>query len=315
MELVFNELCLESQAGNFHAAREWMQGLIQTLVAACQAGMPRALRTSVPLDPHELAVGYPIARWRNDPDVDIEARRYYRTLVTKYPVFADVPAIADAVTLHEFAIDGKRCEGFGAAVLLKGLAVSIESDPKWNADSVAITHTWIEDEDGLEVDESIVPHIARPQHLGSHAEWIRQSRRAQARDGEDLLRQASNLLPNLAFCENACRQIGALGPSEAVFRQLVFKLFDLDAYCDTWVAGPFEPGTVGVQISPESQATLQQYSAERTFVCPDGQSRLFSLKVRLTPGAWRLYVFPQAHGQPLLIGYVGPHLRTVKFAN
>jgi hypothetical protein len=37
--------------------------------------------------------------------------------------------------------------------------------------------------------------------------------------------------------------------------------------------------------NPESAVTLQQVASERTFLCPDGTKRVFSWRLRLTPGA------------------------------
>ncbi|MCI0528399.1 MAG: hypothetical protein L0Y56_13245, partial [Nitrospira sp.] len=64
--------------------------------------------------------------------------------------------------------------------------------------------------------------------------------------------------------------------------------------------------------SPESQATLQQFGRERTFRSPDGEERIFSWHVRLTPGSWRIYFFPEEAGK-MIVGYIGPHLPTVSY--
>ena len=96
-----------------------------------------------------------------------------------------------------------------------------------------------------------------------------------------------------------------LGPIEK-------KLSDLQEYAASWSIGAFDAGKIASKATPESESTLKQYSQERTFTCPDGQNHVFSWHVRLTPLAWRIYFYPKQTGE-LIIGYIGPHLRTVRF--
>jgi len=67
------------------------------------------------------------------------------------------------------------------------------------------------------------------------------------------------------------------------------------------------------KVSPESSMTLEMYGRERTFRCPDGQKRLFSWHLRLTPHAWRIHFYPDEQTKTLIIGYIGHHLPTVRY--
>ncbi|EDX71170.1 hypothetical protein MC7420_2731 [Coleofasciculus chthonoplastes PCC 7420] len=42
-----------------------------------------------------------------------------------------------------------------------------------------------------------------------------------------------------------------------------------------------------------------------TFICPDGNERIFSLHVRMTPGAWRLHFSVDLEPGKIIIGYIG----------
>jgi len=93
--------------------------------------------------------------------------------------------------------------------------------------------------------------------------------------------------------------------------RIVSGLFSLNAFCAAWQNGGFAPEAIPCPVSPESEATLQKYPEERTFLCPDGTSRLFNWHAKVS--SWRIYFDPGLGLGRLLVGYVGKHLRTVKF--
>jgi hypothetical protein len=65
-------------------------------------------------------------------------------------------------------------------------------------------------------------------------------------------------------------------------------------------------------VSNEGEATLNKYGVERTFHMPDGNPVVFSLHVKLG-GTVRIHLYPQQDLGKYVIGYIGPHLPTVKY--
>ncbi len=98
-----------------------------------------------------------------------------------------------------------------------------------------------------------------------------------------------------------------------MLRPILDRLSLLEHFCKDWLEGPFESQRIACRATPESMATLEQYGSERTFSCPDGEMRLFSWHVRLTPHAWRIYFFPLEGKRQLIIGYIGHHLSIAKY--
>src|SRR5579859_5192650 len=90
------------------------------------------------------------------------------------------------------------------------------------------------------------------------------------------------------------------------------RLYELEDYCNGWQHGPFDHTKIN-KATPESPDTLEVYGSERTFLCYDGEFRVFSWHIRLTPGPWRIHFFPLPEEKKLIIGYIGHHLNTVKF--
>ena len=292
-----------------------MDDLVGTMIAATRAGVARVLRTESDIHYAQLAPGYPIAKWLNDPDdeVDRDARRYFLTLATKAPLLQDVVAedVHDKTLTFDFFQREDRADGFGIAFLLEALPLSLRSDQRWEADYVEIQVQHLDDSGELVEDTVEVVHASRRDHVQLHGDWIAQRRRTRVNDGTELWNRRGDLFPRLTFCQDIEAQLVDLRSRHQMLRPIVKRLLELDSYCRQWSAGPFDPGLLPSKASIESEATLRQYGQERTFRCPDGEDRLFSWHVRLTPGAWRLYFFPREDNRQIVVGYVGPHLHTV----
>jgi hypothetical protein len=315
LDMILNELSFGMVAEDVRSARERMTGLVETIRMCVQCGTSRALRTKPDINEVELAAGYNIARWRNDDLVDRDLRRYFGSLTAKAPLLAADLNMEQlrALAVSEIRIDGEVAEGLGFAWLMGTLAVSIRSDVRWDADLLAIRVIALNDDGEIEEHDSIVHHASQPNHANRHAPWISDNKRSSITGGEDLWRRRDDLFPHLAFAPDTETQICPLHINEPIFRNVVNMLFDLESYFATWAAGPFRADRIGRRITPESDATLLQYRQERTFMCPDGVSIVFSWHGRLTPGEWRLYIHPETRSRRCVVGYIGPHLPTVRF--
>lgn len=312
-EMVLNELSLQNPAKDYHEARRWMDEFVGAMSAATRAGVARVLRTESDVRYAELAPGYPVVKWLNDQEVDRKARRYFLTLATKAPLLQDVidEGVRDKTLIFDFFQGEDRADGFGVAFLLEALPLSLRSDQRWDADYVELKVRHLDDSGELVEDTIELVHASRREHVRQHGNWIAQRHRTDVQNGMDLWDRRQDLFPRLTFCQDAEVQLVNLRPRHQMLRPIVKRLLELDSYCQQWSDGPFDPGLLPSKASIESEATLSQYGQERTFRCPDDQDRLFSWHVRLTPGAWRLYFFPQESNRQIIIGYVGPHLRTV----
>jgi hypothetical protein len=110
----------------------------------------------------------------------------------------------------------------------------------------------------------------------------------------------------LDFCTCVEAQLVNLGSADRRFKAALRGLHDLQNYCAGWVTGYFDIKAL-VRASGESQTTLQMYSGERTFLCPDGVSRVFQWHLK-RDDATRIHFFDFPERRRILIGYIGPHL-------
>jgi hypothetical protein len=313
LEMVLNELSLQSPASDIYIARQWMSELINVARTAVKHGASRVLRTHRDFSSTLLAPEYPVVRWRNDKDVSKEVRQYFNSLATKAPFLADIsdPTVRNRTLSSEFSFDGILAQGLGIAFLLESLAISVRSEQRWEHGRLELEARWLEEDGSLIPKSVIVVHASRIDHISENEGWIKNRLRTSVRDGSDLWKRRDSLFPSLTFCDSVAGQLQRLHAGNPLWRPIVKRLFELEEYCGDWKEGAFEPERLPSKASPESEPTLRQFGRERTFQCPDGQNRTFSWHVRLTPGAWRIHFFPGPKIGGIIIGYIGPHLPTV----
>lgn len=309
-DMVFNSHSTGTLAASMHEARERMALWIKTMRCARELGI-NALRTGEDFDALPLAEGYTLSRWRVDPLVDSEAQRFLRRLATNSPVLRGFQQHADRMLGAEFRFHGQDAPDLGAAYLLDGLAVSLLSDPIWDHPVLALERSELMQDGSMSTAGVEVRHAARPEHMEQHRNWIAERRRAEIVSGQALWDRRLEIFPSLDFCDGARTHIVAQGNNE-ILEQLKRRFADLQEYCNVWQSGAPDfsqiPGA-----TPDSLATLERYSEERTMTCPDGRSRVFKWKVKMTPHAWRIYFEVGRTPGRLFIGPVGPHLNTVLF--
>src|SRR5260370_11300927 len=319
LEMVLNELSLRPIANNIPTARQRMSDLILTAIVATKHGVKSVMRTYSNLDTEELASGYPVACWRNDGKVDIEMRRFYRTLVTKSPFLDDItnPDILNNVDLSDCFCGGDREIGLGVAFWLEALAVSLGSETRWYDNYLEIRISQIGDDEEIEDTFEEIPHASRSDHIREHLVWIaerlREGDQTQVRDGIDIWQHKADWFPSLYFCETVGEQMRTLLHGNLMLMPIMKRLRELEDFCKAWYEGPFDHSRISSKATTESTATLKMYGSQRTFQCYDGETRVFSWHIRLTPGSWRLYFCPLPEEKKLIIGYIGSHLPTVLF--
>jgi len=314
VEMVFNELSLRSPFGNKHDARRQMTVFINTMRTSTSHGVKRKLCTVSNFDFLVLSDDYLMVQWRNDPEVEREERSFLRTLQNRGdPPLPDVPDSS-----IETNYSGIRSIGLEYAVVFEELAVSLQSEEIWDCDRLTMSVTTVDDGGAFSESQVDLYHASSSHHVLQHVKWISERSHTNISSGRDLLERCDELIPHLMLCNSASKQLNALRKGDVMLRPVIKRLLELESYCRSWKDLPFSPDDFSGMTTPESDATLQQYSSERTFTCPDGRQRVFSWHVRLTPLSWRIYFVPEeplSHGQSgsLIIGYLGPHLRTVSF--
>ncbi|RUS96988.1 hypothetical protein DSM106972_085380 [Dulcicalothrix desertica PCC 7102] len=154
-------------------------------------------------------------------------------------------------------------------------------------------------------DTIIIIHASSKEHVQGHISWIQERLRTGVQDGIELWNRREELFPSLTFCDSVRQQLQSFNTGNPLLRQVVNRLFALEKSCKSWTEGAFDFDTLSCKASPESESRLKRFQSQLTFRCPDGVNRNFSLHVRMTPGAWRLYFSTEFGPGKLVIGYIG----------
>lgn len=313
LEMVLNELSLLTPAADILIARQRMSELLGTILQATASGVKRVLRTSDDINTIELAPGYPIARWRNDAEVDREERRFFLALTTKAPFWTDVAEeIKDEFDLSEIWHQGRQAGGLGFALIIDGLAISFQSDECWNCHCLQLEVRRLDEVCNVIEEQVEIVHSSHRTHVLQHAAWIENRIRTLVSDGEELWTRRDEFFPNLEFCETVSKQLQSIRTGQLELKPVVRALFELQNCCKNWKTGSFSTEEYAIEESGESEATLKKYRKERTFRCLDGQDRLFERHIKLRLCNWRIHFVPLQPGKTI-VGYIGRHLPTVKY--
>ena len=304
LDIVFNELSLQTPAADISTARQWMSEFIDTIRAVKPApGIKRKLRTRSDFFYSFLAPNYPIVKWLNDPDVDFEARRLLKGIQDKNDLW--LQDIADPGI--EVRYQGKQAIGLDYAFVFKAISLSLISDPEWDCSRLELEVTPVDENEELVTTKENIIHASRSDHAREHADWIEKRTRKEIRNGLDLWQRREVLFPHLLFCEAVEKQLQSILTEDPMLWSIEERLSQLENASKTWISGAFDKNTLPCLTSPESERRLNKFNEELTIKCPgpDEKERLFSWHVRMTPGAWRLHFSTELGPGKIIIGYIG----------
>jgi hypothetical protein len=314
LDFVVNDLSYASLAADIHDARARMLQLVHTLrrlarLAAGSSWLPQ-LRMEHAFLSTDLSVGYNIARWRNDAQVDLELRRVFAGLAQRAPYLDGVSEreLEGFPPLYEYRFRGEIANGLGVAHLLRAIAVSLPSDRCWDSPRVIVEAHHLDEDSELESSVE-VHHASSPEHAEAVREFV------VRRLGEEsnplttfaeLWRRRREVFPGLQFCVGVERQLERLDV-RAHLRPVIVCLQAINDYVARWQLTEREFSHHEMAgVSPESESRRKALGHQITFQCPDGSTRLFSLHARYTPGAGRIHFLPDIEARRIVIGYVGP---------
>jgi hypothetical protein len=313
VDMILNELSLPF-ASDIPTARTRFSAFIQVVRSVRKQGFKKAaLRTQYDFLQVLLAPDYPLRRWLNDSEVDHDEKTFLKTIATSSPYSQDIAnaligEVENNTAPLEFRHQGEIAIGLGIAFILDNISISFPSDERWNTSVITLDVTYA---DGDDEQVSII-HASAGEHVQAHTDWFQQKKFSNIQAGQDLWIQRDALFPNLQFCQSVQESLENIMIGDVMLSSIRKRLEELQDYSLNWTDGGFDQDNLPCKATTESEATLKKYGKERTFLCPDGETRIFSWHVRLTPHAWRIYFYP---GQPkkMMIGYIGPHLPTIKY--
>lgn len=318
MKLIFNELSISiDKLENKYQSRDKMYDFIKLCRAAILKGSERSLLTALHgIETYEISSDYTIHNWLTDNEVSREQRSYLRSLLTRsFSVnFENETHSRNQLLDYDFKYRNYPAKGLGFAYLLNGLAISLGTSQEWSHEKIHFEKSYLDSESEEILTEYIeVVHSDNAESLQVHDEWYENAKKLSLKSGLDIWLKKEEIFRNLIFCENAKNYLSDITSHTPLLSNIVNKLFDLEKYSSEWDSGNFTPESIRGKVTPDSGATLEQYGEERKFIFPDGRREIFSWHSRVTPAEWRIFFFPDFSSRKIIIGHIGPKLRTVRY--
>lgn len=315
MQMILNELSARFPVETVDSGKQIMESFLDTCFEVKKIIHNDSILLDEDYKSFELAQGYRIEQWRNDPDVDVENKRKFRALLNKSIVYNSEEFEQENDFRTEFQYDEYTSKGCLLVYEMKGVAVSFLSQEYWKVSEIEGNYLELTDEGAIEQHSVKIPNVSFNENVKIFKEYYEKKkeewRYVEIVSGQDILNCANKMFPNLIFCENAiqgCRK--NVGVSEA--GQVYKKLLELQRVAEV-MENKFEKDSLA-KATPESATTLEQFSEEHTFLLPNGKTQIFSWHIRYTGGyAGRIFFHPIPEEQVMYIGHVGHKLPTKKY--
>ena len=317
MQMIINELSARFPVQSVDHGKQVMDTFLDTCFRVKKIIQNDSILLDQDYRSFELASGYRIEQWRNDSTVDVESKRKFRVLLNKSVVYnsKEFEEEKEIDFKTEFQYQQQSSKGCLLVYEMDGVAVSFLSDNHWKIPQIQGSYIQLMDDGSLKQSQVQIPNVSFDENIKvfkQHYDEKQEERRyTDIVSGQDILNCAESVFPNLIFCENAiqgCRR--NVGVSEA--GQVYKRLLELQRVAEN-MKDIFDKNTL-TKATPESEATLKQFSQEHTFCLPDGSVKRFSWHVRYTGGyAGRIFFYPVPEKKVMYIGHVGHKLPTVKY--
>jgi hypothetical protein len=304
MNLVFNELSLSPEylARDKEQARQYLEKLLSQIVQYRQA--TRNNKAAVLLE-NKSALGsvfFAPSCTLGQSGLDKDKMSLLLNAFTQKPLIQP-----DQVP--EYYYNNQRVFGFGYAAENNLYAISFNAT-HWNQPQYSLLRVDYEEDINIQV-----KHLCDQSQFDHPLEHIV--------NGAQLWERRMDFFPNIVFCGQTQRQLEALSANNILLRTIGEKLLNLNqtiAILKTKYGhfGNFdrvaaECGLTSLAMT-ESEATLNKYSACRTFLIPETQkNEVFQSHIKGFPEAWRIHFFLHHQLQTCYVGYIGRHLPTVNF--
>jgi hypothetical protein len=320
MQMVLNELSFDFPATNIENGKRLFKDFIRVYLKGISSGVSPSIILETGFDNTILAPGYPVAKWRNDHDIDRELKRVYIRMNDKAEFFSNYFNESDL--LSEFYYNNQSGKGLLIAAELDFLAISFLSDRLWNTNKIQGEYRKLEEEGEnaeLHCKEVCVYNVSSVEHVDHNSDWINKilaKAKTNLENSKELWKKRNEFFSELVFCESVKKQISEFSATSPEFKQIIKKLDLLNDYFVTWDGEIFERRKIP-NVDPESQETLNRYEEKHTFSPPDNEPLVFSWHIRFTGSskAGRIYFYPHAETGKCIIGHIGSKLPTVTNPN
>jgi hypothetical protein len=283
--LFLNELSCAGRAPRRSVDRAMDQLVELLMTVRAWRGGDIALVSHVPLKTVELAQGYNMQQWISAEAANRDRWRMIRAIQNRAPYRSVTPESRSGDVEYQYA--GRRAEGFGAAHLLDGLAISLCLDVAWDRWRIPLRRSSLVEADSgdLVIREEVVEarHAATVDHVANHKSWVQEVGRDGLTSGAAIWASRTSFFPHLTFLPRVEEDLCDL--RQDWIQPVIGVLLKLEQTVAEWK--PIEAS------SPIWKTKVTGESETRKSLCEfldlDGAIRIFELHARFTPGPGRIH--------------------------
>ncbi len=318
MQMILNELSAKFPADSIEQGRNLMNEFLLTYQKIKKIIHNNQVLLDKDYQGMYLADDYNVAKWRNDRQVDEEAKKMFRTLLNHSDTYDKVlyPESTFDINNSEFICIDKSSIGCLIAYETNNCIISFQSDEYWKSAKIRGCYVYLDETDSNLFEENVeIPNVSNSNNIQDFdrefASICEQELRYSFRTGSDILAKREEIFPNLVFCKNVEKQLKYENDNINI-SQISRKLLELQNYFSR-VDNVFDKNQLN-NATPESTETLKIFSEDHTFELPNGEKRIFSWHIRFTGKyAGRIFFEPDAPNKKCYIGHIGGKLNTIRY--
>lgn len=318
-ELVFNDLSV-LQAPSETVAAQWLTSTMQTVadLIAEETCKPviHADRNLWELDLVPDTYGF--QEWVDDTSTDQDLRILAWQLTMMSPArkgLYEQVQDTEAFSRSEFFLDQQRCDALGVALSWDGIAISLPSAEHWCTTEIAIKqHLYDEDLTAFRVIHHRTRHASMPEHVDAVIDHWRRAAIRKVGSATDLLQNWSVLFPGLDLCIEHERKTLPPLSNPGTLNSVLGRLYSLNRASEHWARNAANAPEYDFRARPESKKTMERnkLKQQRIATCPRCGEAVFEMHGEIQPPGYRIYWFENSAERRFTIGYIGPHLETVR---
>lgn len=308
MHMFINELSFAAQAENRDDADDLMTNIFRVIEELKPVMGDDPVSTSSKLWKKKLSPGLTVYKWMNT--VKKDRKRWFMIAVSKGP---HVETLLDEyVAYHEcrFEDEDATSSSLAGAACFNGLLSSLQKNARFDKTVLHVKYR----EDAGEFRNIDIPNAFDSGSASLILKNIRDTMPGIT-SWSDFWENRRILFPNLVFCECVEKQLKCLNFMQ-VIKIIKRHLSKMNEYCEKSRFEEITPDytQMGIDATPESTCTMNQFGHQRIFICPDGDERLFEWHSKLHGQNLRIHFHPPDNDcRDFLIGYIGVHLDTCKY--
>lgn len=317
MELVFNELCVDSNISSISKSEEakaCINNFVNLLYSLSKENLITNIESTEYFRNIEVSPEYKISSWLEDPSVKREHKQFFLRTMDKKVIYINTQDLESEFSIE---IEGKEYTSVNLAKVIEGelKSLSIKTNDFFCTGEIRGVHRFFNCElDDLDEEDKFFYNIADDCDIKSLKEVLKKEEYINITSGQDLWEERKKLFSKLVFCECVKKQLYE-DPEKTHIIAIMKRLELLQKYYDNYEEYNIENFGYGVRTESYTVKTNKKLREQRKFKKPDGKYEYFYDHISFTGkfSGGRIYFIPDNAERKFYVGYIGRHLPTSKY--